>query len=44
MIYIIINKLTGPLRRSVAHYEHLRQNPDEWRIQLVHMDIVTTEF
>ena len=31
MINIIINKLTGPLRRSIAHYEHLRENPDECR-------------
>ena len=44
MINIIINKLTGPLRRSMAHYEHLREIPDEWRKQLVRMDIITTEF
>ena len=25
MINMIINKLTGPLRRSMAHYEHLRE-------------------
>ena len=31
MINIIVNKLTGPLLRSMAHYEHLRENPDEWR-------------
>ena len=44
MINTIINKVTGPLRRSMARYEHLRQNPDEWSKQLVHMDIITTEF
>ena len=44
MIHVIINKLTGPLRRSMAHYEHLRANPDEWRKQVVRMDIMTTEF
>ena len=43
MINIIINKLTGPLRCSMAHYEHLRENPDEWRKQLVRMDIITSE-
>ena len=43
MINIIINKLTAPLRRSVAHYEHLRENPHEWRKQLIRMDIITTE-
>ena len=41
---IIINKLTAPLRRSMAHYEHLRENPEEWRKQVVRMDIITTEF
>ena len=40
---IIINKLTGPLRRSMPHYEHLRENPDECRKPLVRMDIITTE-
>ena len=44
MINIIINKLTGPRRRSMANYEHLRENPDERRKQLVHMDNITTEF
>ena len=44
MINIIINKLTGPLRRSMTHYEHLRENPDECRKQLVCMDIITIEF
>ena len=44
MINIIITKLSGPLRRSMAHYEHLRGNPDQWRKQLVRMDITTTEF
>ena len=44
MINIIMNKLTGPLRRSMAHYEHLRENPDGWRKQLVHKYIITTEF
>ena len=44
MINIIINKLTGPLRRSMAHYEHLRENPSEWRMELVRMYIITTEF
>ena len=29
MINIIINKLSGPLRRSMADYEHLCDNPDE---------------
>ena len=43
MINIIINKLSGPLRRSMAHYKHLRENPDEWRNQLVCMVIITTE-
>ena len=42
-INIVINKLSGPLRRSMAHYEQLRENPDEWRKQLVRMDIITTE-
>ena len=44
MINIIINKLTGPLRPSMAHYEHLRENPDEWSNQRVRMAIITTEF
>ena len=44
MINIIINKLTGPLRRSMTHYEHLRENPEERRKQLVGMDIITTGF
>ena len=44
MIHIIINKLTGPLRCSMAHYEHLREIPDEWRKQCVRMDIMITEF
>ena len=44
LINNIINKLTGPLRRSMAHYEHLRQNPVEWRKQLVRRDIITIEF
>ena len=44
MINRIINKLTGPLCRSMAHIEHLRENPDEWRMQLLRMDIITTEF
>ena len=46
MINIIINnlKLTGPLRRSMAHSEQLWENPNEWRKQLVRMDIITTEF
>ena len=43
MINIIINKLTGPLHRSMAHYEHLRENPDQWRKQLVRMDLITTK-
>ena len=30
MINIFINKLTGPLWRSMAHYDHLLENPDEW--------------
>ena len=44
MINIIINKLTGRLRRSMAYYKHLGENPDEWRKQLVRMDIITSEF
>ena len=44
MINIIINKLRGPLRHSMAHYEHLRENRDEWGKQLVRMDIITREF
>ena len=44
IINIIINKLTGTLRRSIADYEHLRENPEEWRNQLVRMDIITTQF
>ena len=44
MINIIINKLTGPLGRSMAHYEHLWENPDEWKQQLVRKDIISTEF
>ena len=44
MINIIIHKLTGPLRRSMAHHEHLQENPDECRKQLVRMDIITTEY
>ena len=44
MINIIINKCTGPLRHSMAHYEDLQENPDQWRKQLVRMDIITTEF
>ena len=43
MINIIIYKLTGPLRRSMSHYVHLRENPDECRKQLVPMYIITTE-
>ena len=44
MINISIHKLAGPLRRSMVHYEHLRENSDKWRKQLVCMDIITTEF
>ena len=44
MINVINNKLTSPLRHSMAHYEHLRETPDEWRKQVVRMDIITTEF
>ena len=44
MINIIINTLSGPLRRGMAHYEHVRQNPDECRKQHIRMDIITTEF
>ena len=44
MLNIIINKLTGPLRRSMVDYEHLRENPDGRSKQLVCMDIITTEF
>ena len=44
MINIIINNVTGPLRRSMAHYEYLRENPDECSKQLVRMGIITTEF
>ena len=44
MFNIIINKLTGPLRRSMAYYAHLRENPDEWSKQLVRMDVITLEF
>ena len=44
IINIIINKLRGPLRHSMAHYEHLRENPDEWRKLVIRMDILTTEF
>lgn len=43
-INIIINKLTGPPRRSMAHYEHLRKNPEECEKQLVRMDMISTEF
>ena len=43
-VNIIINKLTGPLRRSMADYKHLREHPDEWRNQLGLMDIITSEF
>ena len=43
MINIIINKLRAPLRRSMAHYEHLQEYPDEWGKQLVRMDMITTE-
>ena len=43
MIYIIINKLTGRHCRSMAYYEHLCENRDEWRKQLVLMDIITSE-
>ena len=28
----------------MAYYEHLLENPDEWRKQLVRMDIITSEF
>ena len=44
MINVIINKLTGPLHRSMAQYEHLCENSEEWRKQHVRMDIITTEF
>ena len=44
MINIIISKLTGALRRSIAYYEHLRENPEEWSKQLVRVDIITTKF
>ena len=44
MINIFITKLSGPHHRSMAHYEHLRENPDEWRKQLVRMYIITPEF
>ena len=29
IINVIVNKLIGPLCRSMAHYEHLRENADE---------------
>ena len=44
MINIIINKLTCPLRRSMAHYKYLHQNPNESQQELVRMDIITTKF
>ena len=44
MINIIINTLSGPLRSSMADNEQLRENPDEWRKQLIRMDIITTDF
>ena len=44
VINIIIKELTGTLRRSMAHCEYLRENPDEWRKQVVRIDIITTEF
>ena len=44
MINIIIHELTGPLRRSMAYYEQLHENPDEWCKQLIRMDIITSEF
>ena len=44
IINIIINELTGGLRRSMAQYAHLRENPEECRKQLVRMNIITTEF
>ena len=28
----------------MAYYEHLRENPDEWRKQLLRMNIIPTEF
>ena len=40
----IIDKLSGPLRCSMAHYEHLHENSDEWSKKPVRMDIITTEF
>ena len=43
MINIIINKVTDPLRHSMAHNEQLRENPNECSKQLVRMDIITTE-
>ena len=43
IINIIMNKLTGRLCRSMAHDDHLRENPAEWKKQLVPIDIITTE-
>ena len=44
MINIIVNKLIGTLCRRMADYTYLRENADEWRKELVHMDFITTEF
>ena len=43
MINIIIRKLSGLLPLSMANYEHLHENSDKWRQQLVHVYIITTE-
>jgi hypothetical protein len=44
LINILINGINHKLREAMAHYEHLRSRPAEWRERLVTMDITSTEF
>ena len=39
----MINKLSGNLQHSMAHYEHSHSNPTQWRAQLAQMDIICDE-
>jgi len=44
LINIILNGLTTKFRSHMAHYEHLRATPTEWRQRLIEMNIIGTEF
>lgn len=43
LIQIILMALKPDVRSSMAHYEHLRSNPIEWRRKLVEMDVADSQ-